>query len=50
MSDPELEAIRQKRMQELMAQQGGGGGAGGGVRDGLCVWCVCGGGRKYAML
>ncbi|KAK3243307.1 hypothetical protein CYMTET_47028 [Cymbomonas tetramitiformis] len=26
MDDPELEAIRQKRMQELMAAQGGGGG------------------------
>ncbi|KAI3511073.1 hypothetical protein L2E82_29786 [Cichorium intybus] len=26
MADPELEAIRQRRMQELMAQHGGGGG------------------------
>ncbi|CAL1400686.1 unnamed protein product [Linum trigynum] len=26
MADPELEAIRQRRMQELMAQRGGGGG------------------------
>lgn len=28
-ADPELEAIRQRRMQELMAQRGGGGGVGG---------------------
>ena len=39
--DPELEAIRQRRMAELMAQQGGGqvrgrcGGGGGARRQGL---------------
>ena len=31
MDDPELEAIRQKRMAELMAQQGGGPGGPGGM-------------------
>ncbi len=31
MDDPELEAIRRKRMAELMAQQGGGPGGSGGM-------------------
>lgn len=35
MGDSELDAIRQRRMQELMAQRGGGGGGGGGAPQNL---------------